>query len=194
VVKTISEKQYMLKIGIILGDGSSVTNSRANSDLKYFLFGERLYFDILKRLKQDKKGFDIHLIKETRLSGMFSAISDENYDLLISFECASKEMSGDGVSVRYMAGNEKARNIAEVFQQFFVAGSELKNNGAKAVSEVLTAGQFMRTLKTPCIVVEPFPSSISGSEMQTFIRNYDKIVNAYVFSIVKIRDRFFGDR
>ncbi|EJF06445.1 hypothetical protein ThvES_00014670 [Thiovulum sp. ES] len=179
----------MFNVGIILGDGSSLRYGLENSDLKYFLFGERLYFDILKKTRV--ANIDLHLIKEKNLVGMQMAVESKKYDLLISFECITNDFS-DGVSIRYNSKYENLKGIAQDFQRFFVAGTGFEDKGIKAVNKSTPDGKFMSALNTPCIVAEPFPLLLIGDKMQEVLRKYERIVNAYTFSILKVKDKYFS--
>jgi hypothetical protein len=176
----------MFNVGIFLGDGSSLRHGLENSDLKYFLFGERLYFDIVKRLRG--QNIEIHLLKSKTLTTMEMESSERKYDLLISFECITNNPS-DGISIRYLAGNSQMKQVADSFQKFFVAGTGFSDKGVTAVNPRSKDGNFMTHLKAPCIVAEPFPAQLMGGKMQEAVMKYEKILSSYVFSITKVRDQ-----
>jgi hypothetical protein len=180
----------MFNVGIILGDGSSLRYGLENSDLKYFLFGERLYFDILKKTRVANINLD--LIKEKNLVGMQMAVDSKKYDLIISFECITNDFS-DGVSIRYNPKHENLKAIAQDFQRFFVAGTGFEDKGIKAINNSTTPdGRFMNAINKPCIVAEPFPLLLIGDKMQEVLRKYENIVNAYAFSLLKVKDKYFS--
>ena len=184
-----------MRCGLIIGhkkDSPGACNKKYS--ICEYEFNEQLACDIYDYLKEKKSDIGIQIIKRRTYKGLPDDINKFGVDFCISLHCnaAHPDYTGkwNGTETLYYHKSKKGKIMAEILQKNIVEVLEFRNRGILPRKTEDRGGYLLRYTDMPCVIAEPFFID-NNSAYKTVMDRYNKLIQAYAYSIEKIAEVVF---
>jgi N-acetylmuramoyl-L-alanine amidase len=153
-------------------------------------FNEQLACDVYDKLKDKGSKINVRIIKRKRYKDLPDDINKVGGNFFISLHCNAFNGEWNGTETLYYYKSKNSRKIAEIVQGELLAAFGFKNRGVLPRATEDRGGTLLRYTNMPGVIAEPFFID-NNDAYETVMKDYDKIVKAYVDSIETITKNMF---